>query len=243
MRIPRAGVTWPRMGPLLDPGRGRRRAVALPLLLAALAALTAFGACRDGADPSPRNGSSPPAPRRSAAERAWPVVAPLLGPGLSDEQRAIAIAAWVAENATNEPAARDAPVPPIRGLCGQRASAFVELARRAGLQAVRLDFSRFGASAHSAALVSYDGGWHYFDVTYAGYFRADGRILSFVEIQADPAAALAGMVVLPGGGLDRWSDGTPVDNRRRMLQAYTMETIAEARLRRPGAVPFGAGRR
>ncbi len=231
------------MGPFSDPGRGRHRAHALPALFVALAALTAFEACGDGADPSPRIGAPPPAPRPTPAERAWPVVAPLLDPALSEEQRAIAIAAWVAGNSTNEPAARDAPVPPIRGLCGQRASAFVELARRAGLQAVRLDFSRFGASAHSAALVSYDGGWHYFDVTYAGYFRTGGRILSFAEIQADPAAALAGMVVLPGGGLDRWSDGSAVDNRRRMLQAYTVDTITTARLRRPGAVPFGAGRR
>jgi hypothetical protein len=50
------------------------------------------------------------------------------------------------------------------------------------------------------------------------------------------------MVVLPGT-LDRWSDGTPVDNGERMRRAYTAETIATARLRRPGAEPFGAGPR
>jgi hypothetical protein len=224
------------MGHLAERGQcGRRRCTALPVLGMALA-LAALGACGNGTD-------SPAPPRRpSQAELAWPFVAPLLRPGQGDEQKAIAIAAWVAANATNEPSAGDAPVPPIRGQCGRRADVFVELARRAGLRAARLDFSRFGSSAHSAAQVSYDGGWHYFDATYAGYFRRGNRILSFAEIQADPAAALAGLVVLPGGGLDRWLDGTPVDNGQRMRQAYTLETIATAQLRVPRAEPFGVAR-
>jgi len=226
------------MGLLIEPGQlGRPRSPRLPILGAALAALAAYGACG-------RDGSRAPAPppRPSQAEQAWPSVSPLLHPEQGDERKALAIAAWVAANATNEPAAPDAPVPPIRGLCGQRAGAFVELARLAGLRAARLDFSRFGDSAHSAALVWYDGDWHYFDVTYAGYFRRDGRILSFAEIQGDPAAALAGMVVLPGSGLDRWSDGTPVDNGQRMRQAYTPEAIATAQIRKPRAEPFGVSR-
>jgi hypothetical protein len=214
--------------------RRRRRSTALPILGAALA-LGALGACGGSPD-------APAPPPPSQADLAWPAVAPLLRSGLADEEKAIAIASWVAANATNQTAAGDAPVPPIRGQCGRRAGVFVELARRAGLRAARLDFSRFGALAHSAAQVSYDGGWHYFDVTYAGYFRRDGRILSFAEVQADPAAALAGMVVLPGGGLDRWSDGTPVDNGQRMRQAYTLETIATAQLRAPRAEPFGVAR-
>ncbi|MCU0232119.1 MAG: hypothetical protein MUC67_12235 [Acidobacteria bacterium] len=184
-----------------------------------------------------------PAARPTPAERAWPAVAAQLRPGMGDEEKALAVAAWVAANASNAPAAADAPVPPLRGRCGERAGAFVMLARRAGLRAARLDFTRFGPSAHSAALVWYEGAWHYFDVTYAGYFRRDGRILSFEEIQADPGGALAGMVVLPGGGLDRWSDGTPVDNTVRMMQAYTIDSIRSARLRRPRAAePFGTPR-
>ena len=201
-----------------------------------LAALVAFGACRGGAD------APAPPPRPSQAELAWPSVAPLLHAEMGHEQKAIAIAAWVAANATNQPSAGDAPVPPIRGLCGRRAGVFVQLARRAGLRAARLDFLRFGSSGHSAAQVAYDGGWHYFDVTYAGYFQKEGRILSFAEIQADPAGALAGMVVLPGGGLDRWSDGTLVDNRQRMRRAYTPDTVATAQLRVPRAEPFGVAR-
>lgn len=201
-----------------------------------MAALAASGSCRDRAE------APPPPPRPTQAELAWPSVAPLLRPDMGDEQKALAIAGWIAANATNQPAAEGAPVPPIRGLCGRRAGVFVQLARRAGLRAARLDFSRFGPSAHSAAQVAYDGGWHYFDVTYAGYFRGNGRILSFAEIQADPAVALAGMVVLPGAGLDRWSNGTPVDNRQRMRQAYSPEAIASARLRVPRAEPFGVAR-
>lgn len=228
------------MGHLFERGQQRRRPLhrfaGLPALGAALATLAASGACRGGAE------SPAPATRSSQAELAWPSVAPLLRPDMGDEQKAIAIAGWIAANATNESAAEGTPVPPIRGLCGRRAGVFVQLVRRAGLRAARLDFSRFGDSAHSAAQVAYDGGWHYFDVTYAGYFRGSGRILSFTEIQADPAGALAGMVVLPGSGLDRWSDGTPVDNAARMRQAYTAETIATAQLRVPRAEPFGVAR-
>jgi hypothetical protein len=212
---------------------GRSGRAARALLLVALGA----GAACGGPEPA-----APP-PQPSQAERAWPAVAPRLLPGMSDEAKAVAIAAWVAAHSSNEPAGPDAPVPPIRGLCGQRAGAFVELARRAGLRAARLDFARFGSSAHSAAQAWYDGGWHYFDVTYAGYFRVGGRILAFEEIQADPAAALAGMVVLPGGGLDRWSDGTVVDNAQRMRQAYTPEAIATAEPRAARRdEPFGAPR-
>jgi len=225
------------MDRITERGHGRHRRLAgLPLLGAALAAAAGVGACGGGGD------SPAPPPHPSQAELAWPSVAPRLRPDMGDEETAVAIAAWVAANATNQPAAEGAPVPPVHGLCGRRAGVFVQLARRAGLRAARLDFSRFGSAAHSAAQVAYDGGWHYFDVTYAGYFQRDGRILSFAEIQADPAGALAGMVVLPGGGLDRWSDGTPVDNRQRMRQAYTPETIAAARLRVPRTEPFGVPR-
>jgi hypothetical protein len=105
---------------------------------------------------------------------------------------------------------------------------FQKLAERAGLEARRVAIEDFAGSGHTAVEVRWDGAWHFLDVTYAGYFRVDGAILSFEEIQADPPRALDGLVVLEPS-LDVWPDGAPVDNDDRMRRKYTAAHLGAAR--------------
>jgi hypothetical protein len=172
----------------------------------------------------------PPARPPDLADDLWPVAQRQLRPGMSEEQKAIAIAEWVSANSTNQKRGANDEVLPFWGLCGHRAAMFVRLAKRAGLEAVSVHFERFVDSGHAAAQVRFDGRWHYFDVTYAGYFRRGPDILSLDELRADPERALPGMVVFPFTH-DRWSDGQPVDNHVRMQQNYTPENIRTAVLR------------
>jgi hypothetical protein len=157
----------------------------------------------------------------------WEAVARRIAPGTGDEEKAIAIAHWVSANSTNQLVGPDPPLVPFYGRCGHRATVFLQLARRAGLEARRVQFERFGDGGHAAAEVRYGGGWHYFDVTYAGYFRKDGEILSFDEIRAAADDAIEHAVVFEFTH-DHWSDGRPVDNRQRMRQNYTPERIRGA---------------
>ncbi len=155
-------------------------------------------------------------------------------PDMSAEERAIALARWVAANGTNDHRRKNPDGAPFFSLCGLRATVFEQLARRAGLEVRRVALDDFAGSGHSAAEVRYDGAWHFFDVTYAGYFRVNGTILSFDEIQADPQRALRGLVVFEGT-LDLWSDGKPVDNVDRMRRNYTPENLRAARRQPPAA--------
>jgi Transglutaminase-like superfamily len=161
------------------------------------------------------------------ADEVWSVVKTRLRPGMSDEQKVIAIAEWVAANSTNQPREPGAETLPFWGLCGRRASVFVRLAQRAGFEARSVYFERFVDSSHAAAQVRFGGRWHYFDVTYAGYFRNGQEIVSLDELRADSERAIAGMVIFPFTH-DRWSDGQPVSNRLRMQRNYTPENIRTA---------------
>lgn len=164
----------------------------------------------------------------------WDHVRGMLELETSDQARAIALAEWVATNSTNQKLTATAPELPFWGLCGQRAGVFVELAERAGLAARRVQFEHFAGANHSAVEVMWENAWHYLDVTYAGYFVHERTVLSWSEIVQNPEAAIAGMVVI-GPTHDRWSDGSPVDNRARMAGNYTVENIASAKLApRPG---------
>lgn len=165
----------------------------------------------------------------------WRAVAQELRPGMSDADKAIVIARWVAANNTNQPTERHGP-----HLCGHRSTIFELLAKRADLQVSRLAIGNFAGSGHTAVEVWYDGAWHFLDVTYAGYFERDGRILSFQEIQASPEQAIAGMVVFDGTR-DLWPDGRPVDNRERMALNYTAENIRSAVVLEPTPAPAPSG--
>ncbi len=176
-------------------------------------------------------GCAEPAPQTvrpiDIADEVWPIVETRLLPGMSDEQKVIAIAEWVSANSTNQRREPGAETLPFWGLCGRRASVFVRLAQRAGFDAHSVYFERFVDSAHAAAQVRFGGRWHYFDVTYAGYFRNGPDIVSLDELRADSERAIAGMVIFPFTH-DRWSDGQPVSNRVRMQRNYTPENLRTA---------------
>jgi len=172
------------------------------------------------------HGTEPDAPQ-TRMDTYWSLARRELRPWMSTEERALTLAAWVARSGTNDQRRKSVDGVPFLGLCGYRATVFQRLGARAGLAVRRVALENFAGSGHSAVEVHYDGAWHYLDVTYAGYFRRGDRILSFDEIQAHPESALPGMVVLDGS-LDRWGDGTPVDNTERMRRNYTPEHLRGA---------------
>lgn len=151
-----------------------------------------------------------------------------LTPGMSTEEKSIALSEWIVRNSTNYHPIKNVDGLPFFGRCGYRASVFEAMAHRAGLRVARVAIENFGETAHTAVEVLYDDGWHFFDVTYAGYFQMDGKVLSFAEIQAHPREAISNMVVIEGS-LDRWPDGREVDNHDRMALNYTEANIANAR--------------
>jgi len=169
----------------------------------------------------------PPTVGRPRTDLYWERASQQLEPEMTVEEVALALARWVATHGTNDHRAKGADGLPFFGLCGLRSTVYENLAERAGLNVQRFAMDGFNDSGHTAVHVAWDGAWHYLDVTYAGYFRVDGRILSFDEIQEDPSSALEGMVVIEGT-LDRWPDGRPVDNHDRMRLNYTYENILAA---------------
>lgn len=151
-----------------------------------------------------------------------------LKPGMSTEEKSIALSEWIVRNSTNYHPIKNVHGLPFFGRCGYRATVFEALAHRAGMKVARVAIENFAESGHTAVEVFYDDGWHFFDVTYAGYFRMDGKILSFAEIQAHPRKAIGNVVVIEGS-LDRWPDGREVDNHDRMALNYTEANITNAR--------------
>lgn len=154
----------------------------------------------------------------------WPIASAELRDGMTQERKAEVLARWVAANGTNEHTDRSREPVPFFGLCDKRARVFRRLATRAGLPARVVAFERFGDSGHMCAEVHYDGSWHFFDVTYAGMFSVEGRVLSRQEIEADPERAIDHMVVFAPTH-DGWTDGRPVDNHERMKANYTAEHV------------------
>jgi len=150
-----------------------------------------------------------------------------LRPGMTDAEKSEALARWVVANTTNDPSRKiPGQALPLRARCGPRSALFCSIARAAGIPAERVnlyDFPRPG-SGHSCAQAFWDGAWHLIDVTYAGYFARNGRVLSLDEIRADPEAAIAGLVVFEGH-LDRDREGRPVDNHVRMREVWTPGSI------------------
>jgi transglutaminase superfamily protein len=76
------------------------------------------------------------------------------------------------------------------GICGQSAAVFVGIMQRLGYQvrSVQFYFTNPDGSAdtHVAVEVYYDGGWHFFDPTYAAYWSSDtsGNVLPISDIRA-----------------------------------------------------------
>ncbi|MDA0824410.1 MAG: hypothetical protein O3C28_18600 [Proteobacteria bacterium] len=178
----------------------------------------------------------------------------------TDREKAIAIAEWIGTHWQNV-----SPLEAVRrshsgdsrlenliyrtGACGARSNIFVHMARLANLNAKRFSIYNFGAvgSGHTAAQVEWDGKWHFFDVTYAGYFERSGDILSFDELRELGDMAKDHLVVFDNRG-DHYPCGksirlnidpgcrdrlnpltwSRIDNRERMTRVYSGENLAQS---------------
>lgn len=79
------------------------------------------------------------------------------------------------------------------GICGNAALTFAAILKRFGLPVRSVQFYYAnGVDNHIAVEVFYDGGWHYFDPTWAAYYEEGGRVLSIGEARAraNPRALL-----------------------------------------------------
>jgi Transglutaminase-like superfamily len=75
------------------------------------------------------------------------------------------------------------------GICGDAALVFAAIVKRFGLQARSVQFYYDDPGnvpdSHVAVEVSYDGGWHYFDPTFAVFFTdSTGNVLSITDARA-----------------------------------------------------------
>jgi len=179
-------------------------------------------------------------------DQLWAIAKESITPDMADAEISEALARWIVDNSTNArwvPPNSTYPLPdgargseddilPFHGLCDDRSVLFVNLATRAGLTASVFFIFDFGGPGndHTCVQVFYEDDWHFFDVTYAGMFKVDGDVLSFEEMRADPALAIAGMVVFEQTGdiRDYYSSGLPVDNEIRMHDVYTEEALVNA---------------
>jgi hypothetical protein len=158
----------------------------------------------------------------------------------SDQEICLAVARWISANIANRTAGTADPYETFAtrsGLCGSRARLFVEMVGRKNIIARIFNMYNFGyvGGGHSCAQAYYDGQWRFFDVTYAGVFMRDGKVLSWNEIVADPAAALENMVVFEktiDSDIITLEDDPfcpKVQNRDRVDRVYTMEALSNAR--------------
>ena len=183
---------------------------------------------------------APPTDRPSEADRTGlaaelrPLVTRLIADAAGDEERALRLAQWTAENITNQVPAGKGPRATFeerRGFCGARARLYVEMASCAGLTAAV--FSMFDPGMrHTVVQVQLDGRWCFLDPMYGVVFRCDGELLGFEEIRADPEAAVEGIVII-GGTADkvRHPDGTqePVDHVAKAQSIYSLENLRRVR--------------
>lgn len=171
----------------------------------------------------------------------------LVSPSDSPQEKCLKIARWIAENISN---ANSSPGDYLKvfatrsGSCGSRSMLFVEMLKYLNMTARLFNMYNFGriGGGHSCVQVFYDDQWHFFDVSYAGVFMHEGKVLSWDEIKADPETALKGMVVFPHTrdrsfpsdsvdrrrAIERPGDFTPVQNTRRMTAVYTRKSIDDA---------------
>lgn len=183
----------------------------------------------------------------------------IVGRGAAPQDRCVALTHWIAGNFRNATSFGDVADRCARGdaytwfshrygLCGERAEVFLRMADLAGIHARRFNLYNFGGvgGGHTAVQAYYQGGWHFFDPSYAGYFLRDGAVLSWDRIAADPRRAIRDLVVIESTKDVRATSGplawTPVDNRERMGEIYAGNCIASARsagfAEPPGAVPI-----
>jgi len=124
----------------------------------------------------------------------------------SEQEKALAVARWVAANISSRPNEL-AYLPGMNniwtyyseraGLCLARSQIFIEMLKLINIPAVNLGLFDFPTTSDSHATVHvwYDNSWHFFDVTYGGVFMDGDNIMSFEQIVANPEYAMENMVV------------------------------------------------
>lgn len=185
-------------------------------------------------------------PSRDYYDQLWDIAKQSLTPDMTEAEIAEALARWIVNNSTNArwvPEDSTYPLPdivrrsddfllPFHGKCQSRSLLFQDLGVRAGLTVSVFNIYNFGEQGrgHACVQVYYDSNWHFYDVTYAGIFKINGKVLSFAEIRADPTSALKEMIVFePEGEIrDFTPDGSPADNVRRMYSKYTENALTNA---------------
>ena len=164
----------------------------------------------------------------------------------SDREKALAFAIWIAanwRNASENPIIHNsvdsksmlAKFINRTGKCGTRTKIFNDMAKVAGLKSQRYSIYNFGkvGGGHTAPQVFWDDKWHFFDVTYSGYFEKSGRILSFDEIVKLGDDALNYLVAFDSFGdvekielpSSKWKF---VDNAQRMSETYSYKNLLKA---------------
>ena len=158
----------------------------------------------------------------------------------TDQEKCLRIARWIAANISNreQPGKDELRVFAYRaGLCRARADLFVRMLNYLHIPARQFNMYNFGkvGGGHSCVQAFYGGQWHFFDVSYAGVFMREGKILSWDEIITDPVSARQHMVVFErtlaryGWPGDEPADRSKVDNRERMKRVYSLEALRTAR--------------
>lgn len=179
----------------------------------------------------------------------------------SDEEKVIALAQWVSSNISNRFQATDIISDSATskiftdkgnlvntnlknpmythfavrsGACGARSSIFIEMLKYLNIQAKFYNIFCFPykENGHTNVQVYYNESWHFFDVTYAGYFKKSNKILSFEELikcAKNNEDYLKYMVVFPQT-LDYYtgSNMTKVVNQKRMESVYSRDKLINA---------------
>ncbi len=216
---------------------------------AAIVIVLGIAACHPVATPAGQTSTCDPVatpnytpdPEKWDVSWLWTQLEPALDPEMPDAVKAETIARWVALSSVNdrEVAADQGDgqrlrAIPFYGLCGERSVVTKQLAERAGLRAEMVSLYNFiePGSGHTAVQFCYEDAWHYFDVTYAGIFVAEGRVLDFDEMREDPRRALDGLVPFETGFDLYQSEAEQPDEaayRDRMLSYYSTRSIAETK--------------
>ena len=159
----------------------------------------------------------------------------------SEQEQSIQIAQWIAANISNRYAGDDGVLNSYAQRSGDsmvRSQLLIKMLsyRTIPASAFRLyDFDGVGGG-YTCVQVYYDGQWHYFDVTNAGYFLRENTVLSWDQIIKDPETALGEMVIFDQTidyNLDMYtsalSERERIDNETRMRQIYSLENLSNAR--------------
>ena len=161
----------------------------------------------------------------------------------TEQEKVIAVARWISGHIGNQQdILSDEYFPSFAsrvGLCGSRVRIFVKAMETLSIKAHLFNMYNFGGVGygHSCVEAFYGGKWHFFDVTYAGYFMKDGDVLSWDEITHNPEAAIKSMVVFEdtrdrynqySGLKDKRSDNELIDTQERMETIYTIEAISNS---------------